>query len=557
MTKPLLFFIRKLAVHRRTLIIGVFLSLTLAMASIALLTLSGWFISAAALAGLTTATAIAFNYFIPASLVRFLALIRILSRYTDRVINHDYTFKILTQLRVWFYEKLIPLSPANLLSTRSGDLLNRLVHDIETLDHLYLNFLSPFLIALLTISAGAIFIAYFSKTLSLVIFGITVFVVLIMTFLSQYYASQIGKKIQQTQTVLRIQMVDTLQGFVDLLLFKTTENRDRLLDKPQQQLLTHQKKLARLKAGVISAMSLLSGITIWMILWLGIPFVDDHVFNGAILAMIIFLSFALYEQLLLLPLACLSLGQTKEAANRVWMIATQKPSIIFPSQSESTQNHEISFQQVTFHYPDRTQTVFENFSLHIPVKTKIAITGPSGSGKTSLLNLLARIFDPQCGDIFIGNMSVKLFSENHLRSTISYVTQQVHIFNASVRDNITLFQSHIEDEVIWYWLEKMALADDIRKLPDRLNTQMGEFGKNFSGGQIRRIGIARGLFAHTPILLLDEPSTGLNDALTEHIVKNCQQDFENKVVIIATHDPILLDYFVEYPICSINPVPAG
>src|SRR3990167_5057878 len=125
------FFIKKLSTYRLQLLISLLLSIVLAAASIALLTLSGWFISAAAFAGLTATTAIAFNYFIPAAVIRLLAFIRILSRYQDRVTSHDFTFKILATLRIWFYQELIPLAPARLLSHRGGDLLNKWVNDID------------------------------------------------------------------------------------------------------------------------------------------------------------------------------------------------------------------------------------------------------------------------------------------------------------------------------------------------------------------------------------------------------------------------------------------
>src|SRR3990167_9081310 len=162
------FFIKKLSTYRLQLLISLLLSIALAVSSIALLTLSGWFISAAAFAGLAATTAIAFNYFIPAAVIRLLAFIRILSRYQDRVTSHDFTLKILSTLRVWFYQQLIPLTPAHLLTHRSGDLLNRFVNDVNTLDHLYLNVLSPFFMTIILSAGITLFIGYFSLPLALI-----------------------------------------------------------------------------------------------------------------------------------------------------------------------------------------------------------------------------------------------------------------------------------------------------------------------------------------------------------------------------------------------------
>ena len=546
--KPLLFFIKQLSAYRKKILIGMALSIALAISSIALLSLSGWFISAAAFAGLSIATASAFNYFLPASMVRFLALIRIASRYADRVINHDYTFKILTQLRVWFYEKLIPLSPARLLSQRSGDLLNRMVNDIDTLDHLYLNIVSPFLISFLMIIGSSIFIGYFAKSVALINLLVILIAIIFTCFITLKNAMRIGKKIQHAQAALRIQIVDSLQGFVDLLLFQNKAARESALDLQQKTLTDHQKKFSHAKAFITSAMGLASGMSIFCVLWVGVSLVNQHQLNGAILAMIVLLIIALYEQLMTLPFACLSLGKTKESANRLLSIANQTPAVVFgalavarASIAANKFDHALVFQNVSFSYPDRQKLIIDNFSLTIPVGEHIGITAPSGSGKTTLLNLIARIVDPVAGNILLGNTDLKNLSETDLRKSISYITQQIHIFNATARDNITLFQSDISDEMIFHYLKKMDLADTIMKSTGGLNTLMGEFGKNFSGGQIRRIAIARALLVNSPLLLMDEPSTGLEDQLTDHIWKNCEADFKNKTVIIATHDPILLE----------------
>ncbi len=558
--KPLLFFIKQLSAHKSELAIGIVLSITLAISSIALLSLSGWFISAAAFAGLSIATASAFNYFLPASMVRFLALIRIASRYADRVINHDYTFKILTQLRVWFYKKLIPLSPARLLSYRSGDLLSRLVHDIDTLDHLYLNIASPFLISCLMIIASAIFIAYFAKSVALINVSIILIAIIFICSITLKKAMYIGKKIQHAQTALRIQIIDSLQGFVDLLLFQTKATRESALDQQQKTLIDYQKKFIHAKAFIISTMALASGISIFSALWIGIPLVNQNRLNGAILAMIILLIIALYEQLMTLPFACLALGKTTESANRLFSIANQTPAVVFAESdlgalassgatiAANQFDHALVFKNISFSYPDRHKLIIDNFSLTVSAGAHIGITGPSGFGKTTLLNLIARIFDPTTGNILLGNTDLKNFSETNLRQLITYVTQQIHIFNASVRDNITLFQPEIPDDLIWHELEKMDLANTMMKSSDGLNTIMGEFGKNFSGGQIRRIAIARALIVNAPILLLDEPSTGLENQLIDRIWKNCEKTFAHKTLIIATHEKQLLEKLQVVPL---------
>lgn len=532
--RSFLFFIKMLTNYKRELIIGILLSLALAFSSIALLTLSGWFISAAAFAGLAATSAIVFNYFIPASMIRLLAFIRILSRYGDRVINHDVTFRILSRLRVWFYEKLIPLAPAHLLSHRSGDLLNRIVNDIDTLDHLYLNVLSPFIVAFFLLISITFFTAFFTIQLAMIVFIMMIAALIIIPVIVFPQSKKIGDHIQLITAQLRTQTIDLLQGFVDLLLFVKKENRLTLVDTEYYRLIAAQKRMAMLKGFTISAMQLSSGITVFLVLFCGIPLVRNHTINGAELAMIVLLVIAAFEQLLSIPFAFLSLGKTQAAANRLLEIANAKPTVIF-SVDQHPQQFDIVFVGVSFAYPNSPIPIINNKNTTIPFGSHLCIAGDSGIGKTTFAQLIARIWDPTAGKITIGGVDLKNLSEKTLRETVSYVTQQVHIFNASIRHNLTLFNDNYSDDELYSILEKVELVDLVKDLPEKLDTQMGEFGKNFSGGQIRRISIARALLQNTPILILDEPTTGLEEALVQRILKKCEDDFKNKTVIVITH----------------------
>ncbi|MCX7125407.1 MAG: ABC transporter transmembrane domain-containing protein, partial [Gammaproteobacteria bacterium] len=367
--------IKKLGAYKRELVIGILLSLTLALSSIALLTLSGWFISAAAFAGLTVITAANFNYFIPAALIRFLAFIRILSRYGDRVINHDYTFKILGELRLWFYQQLMPLAPAHLLSHRSGDLLNRIVNDIDTLDHLYLNILSPVLIAISLLIGITLFIAHFTLLLALITLVVLFFALLFISVITLKKSQVLGKQIQESTALLRTRTIDFLQGFVDLLLFVKKEKRLCAILESHDQLMEAQKKSSVLKGFTTSMMQLSSGYCVFLILFIGIPLVQHKIINGAELAMIIFLIVATFEQLLSLPFAFLSLGKTHTAAKRLLEIAHEKPAVIFPEKAELNNNidYNIEFKSVCFSYTNRTLPVLNNFNLSIPAGTHLGI----------------------------------------------------------------------------------------------------------------------------------------------------------------------------------------
>src|SRR3989338_2250402 len=429
------FFLQCFIKYRWPLLVSVLFSILLAASSISLLALAGWFISAAAFAGLTATLVVNFNYFMPAAIIRFLALTRILTRYFERVVSHDATFKILTSLRVWFYKKLIPLSPARLMMKQSGELLNQMVSDITTLDQLYLNVLSPFLIALLLLIALTLFVGFFSKTISMIVFVMLSLTCITLPLIAFKKGSSISEKIQKTTGFLRVTLVDYLQGFSDLLLFEKKETRLNMIQQSHDACMQAQKQLAHLKGFIISLMQIFSGVTVFLILWFGIPLVLTHHINGAILAMIVLLMIASFEQLIAFPLSCLSLTKSIQASKRLHEITSQKPAVMFVNTSwcpgfEIHNLQEIIINNISFCYPtglthyfekssliplfQRGKTtspawrrgishlIFDNFSLNIPANKKIGITGPSGSGKSTLLQLLARIWDPFSGEIIIG-----------------------------------------------------------------------------------------------------------------------------------------------------------
>ena len=532
------FFIKKTIRFKWQLLLGLLLTITLTASTIALMTLSGWFISSAAFAGLTIATATAFNYLIPAGTIRFLALIRILSRYGERVINHDFTFKILTELRVWFYQCLIPLSPTRLMQKRSGDLLSQAVHDIDTLDHLYLRVLSPCVIAILITVFVSLFIGIYASKLAIITFTMFTLTMLATSSITFIRGKKIGQNLIDTMSSLRIETIDFFQGMIPLLFYFKRKERDNKVQAASQNLERAQKSAAKLKAMILGLMTFASGITLFITLIIGIPLVNNLTINGAQLAMILLCIIVSFEQLQSLPMAFLSFGKTQFAAKRLRNISQESPQIQFPKtiKTPPSGNFDLTLNKLNFEYPNRAKPVLNNLSLEIPSGSKIAITGPSGAGKSTLMHLIARAWDPTSGSICLGGLPLNQYTETALRQHIAIVPQRIHIFNATVQDNLTLMNKNISEDKLYEVLSLLDMSHTISKHPKGLKTHMGDFGKQFSGGQVRRIGIARALLTQAPVQIWDEPSTGLNHQLFESIWQNCQSILQNKTLILITHD---------------------
>lgn len=551
------YFIKKLFHYRWQLLLGLLLSVLLAAASIALLSLSGWFISAAGFAGLSVVTATAFNYFIPAGTIRLLAFIRILSRYGERVINHDFTFRILTELRIWFYKSLIPLAPTYLMEQRSGNLLNKMINDIDALDHLYLRFLSPCLIGILATILVTIFISFYAPLIAWIILIACSITYTLLPFITHFYGRKIGADILITTTNLRTKSLDVLQGIIPLLFYKPKSERLNEVAHAISNFSNSQKKAAKLKAAITSSMTLISGLALWLALYVGITLVNKNQINGAQLAMILLCILVTFEQLLPLPLAFLAMGKTQFAAKRILAVTKQSPTIIYPKKTVPKQifTPDIKLNHVQFQYANRTCPTLKDINLHIPAGSKFGIHGRSGSGKTTLMHLIARVLDPTSGTIFLNDSPIQQYSEADLRRHIALVPQRIHIFNASVKDNLTLMDKSVPLEKLYEALELLEMKKIIDGLPNGIHSQMGDFGSQFSGGQIRRIGLARALLTNASLHIWDEPSTGLNQQLLDNIWSQCMPVLKNKTLLVITHNSDLIskmdhNIYIENGLCS-------
>ena len=520
------------------LLLGLVLSLLVVLSSVGLLALAGFLICGAAIAGLHPATAMFFNYFLPAGGIRFFALLRIGSRYGERVITHDATFRILSNLRVWFYRKLEPLVPAFFAHYRAGDLLNRSVSDIDTLDQIYLRIFMPFVVAVLLSFLMFVFLHFFSREIAWSVFLGILSIVFVVSALSGWMGNKVSKRLQSTVTQYRVHVLDLLSGMKDLLLYGAKEKQEKRILSLQKALHHCQRRLSQLRGFSTAMVVLISGAIVCLALYFGIPLVNAHIMTAPILCLIVLAILGAFEVLMPLPAAFQAIGASTLAVGRLKTIAHEKPRVVFPSNSVvALSSYDIEFKHVDFSYhpDDPDHSVLENINLSIPFGAKQIIVGPSGAGKTSLLQLLARFYDPINGKITVGGQSLKNLSESDLRDTVSLVTQQDYIFNESVRDNLLIADPNATDEHLWNVLNQVRLADVLMRREQGLETPMGEFGQHFSSGQLRRFSIARALLRDTPIMMFDEPTEGLDDINANVVWELLLNDLKGHTVIVVTH----------------------
>lgn len=524
--------------HWFGLTLGMLLALLTVLTSIGLLTLSGWFLSAAAVAGLTIARE-TFNYMLPGAFVRGFAMGRTAGRWGERVVTHNATFKLLTDLRVFFFEKLTPLIPGRLSTVRDADMLNRIVADVDAMDHVYLRLINPVTVGVLGIAALTTLVAWFDTTLGLTLGGVLLFVLLIWPILFYRLGKHNGQQLTQHKAELRIRTLDWLQGYSELTIFGAEQTYRQAIFTAQEKLLHNQYTNAHVSGLAQSLLLLANGWILVLMLWLAADGVGGQT-PDPMIALIAFATMASVELLMPIAGAFQHLGQTLTSARRLNEIILAKPEVEF-TQQPTTHNGQygIEFNGVNFAYQANKPNTIDEFTLSLPQGHKVAIVGQTGSGKSTLIQLLCRYWDVQAGHVTIGGVDIREWRESDLRAAISVVSQRVDILNGTLRDNLKLAKPDATDEQLSEILRQVGLEKLLQD--SALNAWLGDGGRQLSGGEKRRIGIARALLHDAPILLLDEPTEGLDKQTEQQIMQLLHSHFANKTVLFITHRLINLE----------------
>ncbi|MEZ8324887.1 heme ABC transporter ATP-binding protein/permease CydC [Vibrio cyclitrophicus] len=524
--------------HWFGLSLGMLLAFATLSASIGLLTLSGWFISASAVAGLTIARE-TFNYMLPGGGVRGLAMSRTAGRWGERVVSHNATFKLLTDLRIFFFKKLAPLIPGRISNLRDADLLNRLVADVDAMDHVYLRLVSPVTVGVFGIFFLTIFLMWFDSSLGLILGSILLIMLLVWPILFYKLGKRNGGELTQNKADLRVTTLDWIEGYSELTLFGAEERYRNAILETQQKLMANQFVNANLTGMASAALMLFNGLTLVLMLWLAADGVGGNA-PDPFIALMAFATMASFELLMPIAGAFQHLGQTLSSARRLNEVILSEPEVQFAEEKlDINKPLDITFSNVTFNYPDSERSVLNAVDLTIPATHKVAIVGQTGSGKSTLIQLLTRYWDPKKGDISIAGVELTQWNESQLRESISVVSQRVDILNGTLRDNLLIARPEATDDHLANILKDVGLEKLLEN--NALDSWLGDGGRQLSGGEKRRIGIARAILHDAPILLLDEPTEGLDKQTEQSIMTLFEKHFEGKTVIFITHRLIGLE----------------
>ena len=524
------------------IVIGLGLSILTLFASVFLLSLSGWFLASTAVvsvAGLYT-----FNYMLPAAGVRAAAITRTASRYVERLVDHNTTFKILAYLRTLAFRKILPLSANQLAQYQKADLLNRFIVDIDALDHLYLKLFSPIVTALVMILLLFVGLSYINLPIALIITIVLTITLLAIPVIFYHAGKQLGETLAKQQSEYRALLINYLQGQAELTLFNAQHRYRTKLDKLESDWLFHQQRQSTLMALSSALVVLIAGFLTLLVLWL----ITQYTLSPLV-ALFVFVCLASSEILAPIPGAFIFLGQVLTSATRTTTLFNQTPDIKFIEQGKTIDLSiaKLQFDDISFSYPNQPFAILSHFSLTINSGQHVGLIGKTGCGKSTLLNLVTRTWEANSGKILINDIPVDQLDEATLRQTIAVVPQVITIFSDTLKQNLLIGKRQASDQQLIDVLHQVELSK-LLATDQGLNLPLGQGGRALSGGEIRRIGIARALLHNSPLILMDEPTESLDQQTEQQIIELIKQICKNKTLLMVTHrltDSPLFDRVVE------------
>ncbi|MEQ1770873.1 MAG: thiol reductant ABC exporter subunit CydC [Devosia sp.] len=516
---------------RRALFVSLALSLATIAAGIGLLGLSGWFLTATAI---TTAGAL-FNIFGPSAGVRAFAFVRILARYGEKLTGHDTTLRLLSDLRHWLFARLFPVAP---LGRRFGraDLVSRLVADVDALDTLFLLSLGPVTTSLATGVAMTAILAILLPGAALwygpsyALAAIAVPVVLVAA------SRRLGADVLSTSADLRAAALDSVDCHQDLVVFGGVAQAQARAADAAQRLAGARQRLVALAAASGAAIQCLAAVAIVGTLLAGIGGFTTGAISGPLMVGALLAVVASFEANAMLVRSVGRLAAAAAAAERLRDVADTPPAVVDAGHAASPAGSTLSFERVTFGYDAAaTRSVLDAVSFTFHPGECIAIRGPSGSGKSTIANLMVRLADPLAGTIRLGGTDIRDLPLVTLRARISLMQQDAPVFLDSVADNLRIGEPAATDEQLCRALEQVGLADFVRTLPAGLHTLLGEAGRTLSAGQARRLCLARSLLSHTDIVVLDEPTGGLDAEAEAAFLVDLRTIAHGRTMLVITH----------------------
>ena len=504
----------------RRLLLGAGLSTLTVLAGIALLGTSGWFITATGLAGLSATAALAFNVFVPSAGIRLLALGRTFGRYAERLVTHDATLGVLASLRVTLFRGWAEPQAARALLLRPGRLLFRLTNDIDALESVYLRLLVP-----LAATFGAALLAGLLLAILDWRLGVAVFAWLlacgwgVAAWTARRSRPLALRRVHMTER-LRAGAIDLTAGQTDLALAGRLPAQCAALAQADARLARGDDALHRVEAGAAWTHAVAGHATVALVLLAAGALAGQGKLDAPLAALALLTALAALEPFAALRRGAIEAARSALAARRL-APRLQDEAMPAPAVEHTEGGDALRLDGVSVTHAGRRQAALDAIELHVKTGERVAVIGASGTGKSTLLALAAGELAPQSGRV--------------AAAPCTWLTQRTELFQDSLRDNLRLAAPQASDAQLWDALHAAGLAGDVRRLAQGLDTPLGEGGLGLSGGQSRRLALARLLLQGAGFWLLDEPTEGLDGATAADVLARLERHAKGRTLLIATH----------------------
>ena len=523
---------------RRRLTLSVLLGACAVAAGIGLMATAGYLISKSALEPPILSLGVAIG------LVQLFGVSRAAFRYTERLVSHDAAFRFLSRLRVSFFERLEPLVPGGLGTARTGDLLSRFVGDVETMQFLFLRALAPPLVALVACAAAVLAAAIVLPVAALVLGAGLAGGGLIAAALTRGATRASIRSDAPLRAELTSECVEALATGSELVAFGSLERELERIEETDRSL----GRLARRHGGIAALGDALvlfaSSLTLVAVLAVTTGAVSDGLLGGVWLGMLALLALSSFEAVRPLPIAAQQFGAVESSAERLFELADRPAPVREPEQPLPVpETGTLRLEDARLRYAPHLPWVLDGASLELRPGRKVALVGESGAGKTTIAGVLVRFLELDGGRATLNGSDLGDYAQDDVRCLVALAGQDAHLFSTNVRENVRFARPGSSDEEIAAALRRAGVWDWVSSLPAGLDTYVGETGDQVSGGQRRRIALARAFLSGAPLLILDEPTAHLDRATAEAILNDLLAAPGDVGLLVITHDELMLDRF--------------
>ncbi len=512
---------------------GAALALLAALAAIGLMAVSGWFIAAMAVAG---ATGAAINYYTPAAAIRAFAILRSGGRYAERVVTHEATLRGLSGLRAGLFRRLIPLAPARLAALRSAELFARLRSDIDAMEHFYLAVLVPATVAILSVAAAALVCFVVSPAVAgVLLLGAAGAGVVLPGWIRRRATADAVQAVGEAAE-LRGLLLDAFRGHAELLAWNAVDSHRARVAALACRLDAHRARAEGWEAASGAATGSFAQLTLIAVIAVALAAVRRGGWSPPLLVMLALLVLAAFEVIAPLSEALAKWPATRRSCERVFALIDTPPAFVEPDHSAPLPSRPaIVFEHACLRYADDLPWALDDVNLSLTPGARVAVVGASGAGKSSLLAALLKFQPLQKGRVLFGGRPLSELQGDVLRRHVAVIAQHTVLFNQSLLDNLLLAAPDADAECIERAIARAQLTSFVASLPQGYDTVLGDAGARVSGGEARRIAVARALLLDAPVMVLDEPTEGLDARTAQDLYAALAEAACDRTVLLITH----------------------